>query len=146
MDLSEGFPTTVAAKLGKVTTKALEHWDVTGFLSPSVPPKRRGISARYSFRDVVAIRVVAELRAEGFSLQSLRKIVAYLCTRKGHLSPTDALASTRLVAVGRDVFEIEDDVVTISTLLRPGQRLLLMVPLGEVVAELQAKARALRAA
>jgi DNA-binding transcriptional MerR regulator len=144
MDSNEGFPTDVAAKLGKVTPKTLENWDVAGFLSPSVPAKRRGISRRYSFRDVVAIRVVSELRAEGFTLQSLRKIVAYLCTRKG-LSPNDALASTRLVAVGRDVFEIEDD-VPVSTLLRPGQRMLMVVELNELVAELQAKARALRAA
>jgi DNA-binding transcriptional MerR regulator len=145
MDLSDGFPTDVAAKLGKVTPKMLENWDTTGFLSPSVPAKRRGISRRYSFRDVVAIRVAGELRAEGIPLQALRKVVKYLCARKG-LSPNEALASTNLVSDGHDVYEITGDVVSISTLRRPGQRMLLMVPLDELVAELQAKARTLRAA
>jgi DNA-binding transcriptional MerR regulator len=144
MDLQDGFPTDVAAKLGSVTPKMLENWDASGFLSPSEPAKRRGISRRYSFRDVVAIRVVSELRAEGFPLQALRKVVAYLCARTG-LTPTDALASTSLITDGHDVYEITGDVST-STLRRPGQRMLLMVPLGELVAELQAKARALRAA
>jgi DNA-binding transcriptional MerR regulator len=144
METHEGFPTEVAAKLGGVTLDMLANWDRTGFLSPSVPAKRRGISRRYSFRDVVAIRVVGELRAEGIPLQALRKVVAYLVKRTG-LSPTEALASTSLVTDGRDVYEVNGD-ASISTLHRPGQRLLLMVPLAELVADLQAKARALRAA
>jgi len=144
MDETNGFPTDVAANLGKVTPKMLENWDMTGFMSPSVPAKRRGISRRYSFRDVVAIRVVSELRSEGIPLQALRKVVRYLCSRTG-LTPTEAVASTNLITDGRDVFEVKGD-VSISTLRRPGQRMLLMVPLDELVAELQAKARALRAA
>jgi DNA-binding transcriptional MerR regulator len=140
----EGFPTEVAAKLGGVTLDMLANWDRTGFLSPSVPAKRRGISRRYSFRDVVAIRVVGELRTRGITHQALRKVVLYLCARTS-LSPTDALASTNLVTDGHDVFEVKGD-VSISTLHRPGQRMLLMVPLDELVTELQTKARALCAA
>ena len=144
MDLQDGFPTDVAAKLGNVTPKMLENWDTTGFLSPSVPAKRRGISRRYSFRDVVAIRVARDLKHEGIHLQALRKVVAYLAARTG-LSPTEAIAATNLITDGHDVYEVKGD-VSISTLRRPGQRMLLMVPLDELVAELQAKARALRAA
>jgi hypothetical protein len=84
------------------------------------------------------------LKQEGIPLQALRKVVAYLAARTG-LSPTDALASTSLVTDGHDVYEVAGD-ASISTLRRPGQRMLLMVPLDELVAELQAKARALRAA
>jgi DNA-binding transcriptional MerR regulator len=144
MDLQDGFPTDVAARLGDVTPKMLENWEATGFLAPSVRAKRRGISRRYSFRDVVAIRVTGQLRAEGIPLQALRKVVQYLCHRTG-LSPTEALASTNLVTDGRDVYEVKGE-VSISTLRRPGQRMLLVVALDELVADLQAKARALRAA
>jgi DNA-binding transcriptional MerR regulator len=144
MDLLDGFPTDVAATLGNVTPKMLENWGATGFLAPSVPAKRRGISRRYSFRDVVAIRVVGQLRAEGIPLQALRKVVQYLCARTG-LSPTEALASTNLVTDGRDVYEVKGE-VSISTLRRPGQRMLLVVALDELVAELQAQTRALSAA
>jgi DNA-binding transcriptional MerR regulator len=136
------FPTDVAAKLGKVTPKTLENWQVKGFLLPAIPAPKRGISALYTFADVVAIRVAAQLRDDGVSLQGLRKVVAYLCKRKG-LSPTQALSSTHLVTDGHDVYEVADD-RTVSTLRRPGQRMLLVVlPLHNVVAELAAKARAL---
>jgi DNA-binding transcriptional MerR regulator len=144
MDTHEGFPTEFAAKLGGVTLDMLANWDRTGFLSPSVPAKRRGISRRYSFRDVVAVRVVGELRTKGITHQALRKVVEYLCARTG-LSPTEAIAATNLITDGHDVYEVAGD-ASISTLRRPGQRMLLMVPLDELVAELQAKARALRAA
>jgi hypothetical protein len=108
------------------------------------PAGGHGVSRVYSFRDLIAIRVARESKSEGIPLQALRKVVEYLCVRTG-LSPTDALASTSLVTDGRDVYEVKGD-VSISTLRRPGQRMLLMVPLDELVAELQAKARALRAA
>jgi DNA-binding transcriptional MerR regulator len=141
MDQQEGFPIEVAAKLGGVTFKMLRNWADTRFLAPSVPAKRRGISRRYSFRDVVAVRVASEMRSRGIPLQALRKVVKYLCSRTG-LSPTEALASTNLVTDGHDVYEVAGH-LSISTLRRPGQRMLLMVPLDELVAELQAKARAL---
>jgi DNA-binding transcriptional MerR regulator len=144
-DRRDGFPTPIAAKLTGVSVDVLDAWDRRGFLRASIRPAGgHGVARVYGFRDLIAIRIARDLTHEGISLQGLRRVVAYLCARKG-LTPTDALASTSLVTDGRDVFEIEGDVST-STLRRPGQRMLLMVPLGEVVAELQAKARALRAA
>lgn len=138
--ISPGFTTEIAAKLAGVTRATLENWERSGFLAPSVPAKRRGVSREYSFRDVVAIRVARELKQEGIPLQALRKVIAYLCARTG-LSPTEALAATNLITDGHDVYEVKGD-VSVSTLLRPGQRMLLMVPLAELVAELQAKTRA----
>jgi len=140
----DGFTIETAASLGGVTRDTLANWDRSGFLSPSVPAKRRGVARRYSFRDVVAVRVVGELRMKGITHQALRKVVEYLCARTG-LSPTEAIAATNLITDGHDVYEVKGD-VSVSTLRRPGQRMLLMVPLDELVTELQAKARALRAA
>ncbi|HEY2509962.1 MAG TPA: MerR family transcriptional regulator [Polyangiaceae bacterium] len=140
----DGFTTEVTAKLSGVSTAVLENWLRARFLAPSVPAPRRGVSAKYSFRDLVAIRVVCELRDAGISLQALTRVVKYLRARKG-LSATDALASTTLVTDGHDVFEVEG-AMTISALRRPGQRVLFVVPLDELVNELQIKARALRAA
>lgn len=142
--ISNGFTTAVAAKLAGVSRATLENWDRSGLLCPSVHAKRRGVSREYSFRDVVAIRVVGELRAAGITPQALRRVVEYLSARTG-LSPTEALAATNLITDGLDVYEVNGD-VSVSTLRRPGQRMLLMVPLDELVAELQAKARALGAA
>jgi DNA-binding transcriptional MerR regulator len=144
-DQRGGYPTPIAAKLTGVSVATLDNWDRRGFLKASIHPAGgHGVSRVYGFRDLIAIRVARELKQEGIPLQALRKVVAYLAARTG-LSPTDALASTSLVTDGHDVYEVAGD-ASISTLRRPGQRMLLMVPLDELVAELQAKARALRAA
>jgi DNA-binding transcriptional MerR regulator len=142
---NEGFPTPVAAKLTGVSVKTLENWDSRAFLKPTIAEAGgRGVSRIYSFRDVIAIRVVCELRDAGISLSSLRRVVKYLRARKG-LSANEALASTSLVTDGHDVFELEGK-VTLSALRRPGQRVVFVVPFDELVTELQAKARALQAA
>jgi DNA-binding transcriptional MerR regulator len=144
--MTEGFPTAAASKLTGVSIKTLENWDTRGFLKPSVRASRgRGLPRVYSFRDLIAIRVALDLR-QSIDVRNLRRVVDYLRKRKGlELSTSDVLASTSLVTDGDDVYEVTGD-VSISMLRRPGQRLLLMVPLDELVAQLQAKARALRAA
>ena len=136
-----GFPTETAAKLGGVTRITLDNWYRTGFLTPSKPAPRRGVSKRYTFRDVVAIRVARELLSAGITARALRRVVKYICKAKG-LSTAEALASTRLVTDGKDVCEVRGE-RSISTLWRPGQRLLFVVPLGEFVAELESSARKL---
>ncbi len=142
---NEGFPIEVAARIAKVSTKTLRNWDDRGFLKPSVSDApARGISRIYSFRDLIAMRVASRLRDGGIPLKSIARIVKYLRTRKG-LNVTDVLASTTLITDGHDVYEIEGDVM-LSTLRRPGQRVLHVLPLDELVAEIQLQARLARAA
>jgi DNA-binding transcriptional MerR regulator len=142
--IDDGFITEVAARLGGVTVDVLETWSESKLLCASVPAPRRGVSRRYTFRDVIAIRVLRELREGGIGGKSLHRVVKYLRNRKG-LSANEVLASTTLVTDGHDVYEV-DGAMTVSALRRPGQRLLFVLALDELVAELQIKARALRAA
>ncbi len=139
--VAQDFSIDDAAKLADLSKVRVIDWDKTGFLRASIPPKRRGISRRYTFRDVVALRVASELRDAGVSLQMLRKVVAHLRARDG-LSPTDVLARTNLVTNGEDVYEVAGD----ATLHLPsGQRVMVHVtiPLDRLVLEIQHKARAL---
>jgi DNA-binding transcriptional MerR regulator len=138
------FDAEEAATLAKVDAAKLAVWERTGFLRASIPAKRRGVSRRYSFRDVVALRVAGELRAAGVSLQMLRKVVAYLRARDG-LSATEVLARTNLVTSGEQVYEVAGDV---TLHLPSGQRMMVHVtiPLDRVVREVQRQARALRRA
>jgi hypothetical protein len=79
------------------------------------------------------------------SLQLLRKVVDYLRAREG-LSATEALARTNLVTNGEDVYEAAGDV---TLHLPSGQRMILMafmIPLDQVVREVQRQARALHRA
>jgi DNA-binding transcriptional MerR regulator len=140
-----GFPTPIAAKLTGVSVTTLDNWERRGFLKASLQAAGgHGVARVYSFQDLIAIRVARDLKKEGIPLQALRRVVKYLSGRSRQ-SPTAALAATKLVTDGRDVYEVKGD-ASISTLTRPGQRMLLMVPLDEVVTELRAKARAFRAA
>jgi len=138
------FSSEEASKLSLVPVQRLQEWERTGFLTASVPAKRRGVSRRYTFRDVVALRVAAELRESGISLQMLRKVVDYLRSREG-LSATEVLARTNLVTSGEQVYEVAGDV---TLHLPSGQRMILafMIPLDRVVREVQRQARALRRA
>lgn len=73
-----------AAQLAGISMKQLRHWEKTELVVPSV---RQQISARntvrlYSFRDLLELLVVAELRHRpGISLQHIRRLVGYLRSR-----------------------------------------------------------------
>lgn len=139
--MDQDFPTPLASRLTGVTELTLENWDRRGFLKPSI---KAGVGGRrgariYSFRDLIAIRVADELRARGIEVHKLRRVVEYLCKRKGlELTTSDVLASTILITDGHDVYEVDGD-VRISTLRHPDQSVL-MVPLGRLVAQIQADA------
>lgn len=64
--------------LTRLTARQLQYWDETGFLKPSISRRKgRGTLRLYSFQDLVALRVAAELRG-ALPLQTLRRLVAYL--------------------------------------------------------------------
>ena len=75
-----------AAKLSRLTVRQLVYWRNTGFFSPSGgDPERRPPSAwLYTFRDVVGLRAIGELRRH-VALQSLRKVAIYL--KESHSEP-----------------------------------------------------------
>lgn len=114
----EGFSTAQVERLTGIGAKTLHFWDRSGFLSPSVVGAHGTGSRRiYSFRDLVALRVAAQLRDAGISLQSLRKVVAALREMHGLEQP---LVETYLVTNGLDVFEKHGEDV-MSVLRQPGQ-------------------------
>lgn len=114
----DGFSVSQVERLTGVNRKTLHFWDHSGFLSPSIVQAHGTGSRRiYSFRDVVALRVTAQLRETGISLQSLRMVVDRLRTMHGLEHP---LAETYLVTNGHDVFERRGDEV-MSVLRAPGQ-------------------------
>jgi DNA-binding transcriptional MerR regulator len=113
------FVTRQAATLAGLGYDTVDYWATTGFLKPSIADSE-GCNKRraYSFADILALRVAADLRQTGVSLQSLRRVVDYLKER-GIKEP--ALASVYLVSDGTDVYECAADELQ-SVLQRPGQR------------------------
>lgn len=116
--MSEGFSVAQVERLTGLGSKTLHFWDRSHFLSPSVEQAHGTGSRRiYSFHDVVALRITAQLRSAGISLQSLRKVVTTLQAMHGLDRP---LVQTFLVTNGCDVFAKQGEEL-LSLLKQPGQ-------------------------
>lgn len=75
-----------AAKATGVSQRRIRYWDRTGVLVPSLADdnRRSPFSRIYSFRDLVGLRTLAELRDRcGFSLQKLRTVGEWLTRHYG---------------------------------------------------------------
>jgi MerR family transcriptional regulator/heat shock protein HspR len=111
------FAIAVAAELSGMHPQTLRQYDRLGLVSPTRTP---GQSRRYSMRDVVQLREIARLSAEGLNLEGVRRIleleneVAALRSRVRELE--SALADELLARPGRRVFAagVEGDVVSIK--------------------------------
>ncbi len=72
------FTTKEAERLTGLTPRRLQYWDETDFIRPSVAARGgRGLPRLYGFRDLVQLRVAAQLR-DRLSLQALRRLKAAL--------------------------------------------------------------------
>jgi MerR family transcriptional regulator/heat shock protein HspR len=115
------FAIAVAAELSAMHPQTLRQYDKLGLVSPR---RTAGQSRRYSMRDVVQLREIARLSAEGLNLEGIRRIlelenqVAALTGRVRELER--ALADELLNRPGRRVFAAgsEGDVIP----LRAGTR------------------------
>jgi DNA-binding transcriptional MerR regulator len=66
-------------RLTGLSARQLQYWDERRFLPPSVSAGAgRGRPRLYDFRDLVSLRVAADLRRQGVSLQLIRKVHAHL--------------------------------------------------------------------
>ena len=115
------FAIAVAAELSNMHPQTLRQYDRLGLVSPR---RTAGQSRRYSMRDVVQLREIARLSAEGLNLEGIRRIldlenqVAALQLRARELE--SALADELLNRPGRRVFAAREggDIVP----LRAGER------------------------
>ena len=115
------FAITVAAELAGMHPQTLRQYDRLGLVSPR---RTAGQSRRYSMRDIVQLREIGRLSAEGLNLEGIRRIleledqVGRLADRVRELE--SALADELLARSGRRVFAAgaEGDVVS----LRAGER------------------------
>jgi len=125
-------------KLTGISRITLHVWDRNAFVKPSLSAGGRGTGNRrkYSFADVVALRVIKRLRGEGVPIRALKKVAQYLKEREGVENP---FAERVLAMSGSDVVMVSPEEV-ISVLEKPGQYLLLLnLNLEDEAAVLRAK-------
>ncbi|MEY9889980.1 DNA-binding transcriptional MerR regulator [Catenulispora sp. MAP12-49] len=92
-------PTACAA--AGITYRQLDYWARTGLVEPSIRSASGSGSQRlYSFRDIIALKIVKRLLDTGVSLQNIRIAVGYLRAR----GAAD-LAGVTLMSDGASVYE-----------------------------------------
>jgi DNA-binding transcriptional MerR regulator len=129
----DGFRGPQVCTLIGITYRQLDYWARTGLLRPSIADARgSGTQRRYSYHDVLELKVIKQLLDAGISLQRARRAVE--CMRHGLGGD---LAATNLVLVGSDSVLTHSDGEVVD-LLKGGQGVINIVPLSGVVEELNA--------
>ena len=123
-----GYTAAQAARLSRCTVSQLRYWSRSGLL----PPTETG--SKYSFRDLVALRVVRSLLDAGLSTIRVRAAVRWV------RESGDELSDLRLVTDGRNVWACRDDGQILDA-LRAGQ-LALFVAVDALAAEVDTEVQA----
>ena len=116
----EGFTAHQATKFTGCSPRQLRYWDQIGLVTPSVQQTggRPGVPRLYSFRDLVALKVVRSLLDSGMSLQRVRRAWDYL-NRRAALDKH--LSEVKLITDGVSIFKIARRNGEIIDALRDGQ-------------------------
>ncbi len=116
----EGFTAHQASRLTGCTPRQLRYWDEVGLVRPSIQQTggRPGVARMYSFRDLVALRVVKSLLDGGMSLQRVRRAWEYLSE---HAGLEQHLAEVKLITDGKSIFRVVRREGEVLDALRQGQ-------------------------
>src|ERR1700688_52832 len=72
--MQKQFSSNDVMALTGITARQLQWWDERG----GVVPSREGHRRVYNWEELVTVAVVFQLRRRGFSLQRMRKVIAFL--------------------------------------------------------------------
>jgi DNA-binding transcriptional MerR regulator len=133
--VEQAFTADQACRLANCTHHQLRYWDRVGLVKPSLQETggRPGVRRLYSFRDLVALRVVRSLLDNGMSLQRVRRAWDYL-RREGEME--HHLADVKLVTDGQTIFRVSSDEGELMDALREGQ-LAFFVAIDEITREVE---------
>jgi DNA-binding transcriptional MerR regulator len=123
-----GFTALQAARLAGCSPTQLDYWKRSGLVVPAPDP-----AEAYSFRDLVALRMIRSLLDAGLGVPRIRRAVAEL-TAGG-----EDITHLRLVTDGEHVWACRDDGQILDA-LRHGQ-LALFVAVDQLAAEVEADVR-----
>lgn len=116
----EGFTALQSSRLTGCTGNQLRYWDKIGLVKPSVQGTggRPGVRRKYSFRDLIALKVVKSLLDGGMSLQRVRRAYSYL---RDHAGLDEHLSSVKLITDGSSIFKVCKTEGELLDALRNGQ-------------------------
>jgi DNA-binding transcriptional MerR regulator len=131
--MTDGFSGTQAAKVVGITYRQLDYWARTDLIRPSLSDASgSGSRRRYSYKDLLELRVIKTLLDAGIKLESVRDVFNYLREHVG----TD-IASAHLVINGSSVVLARGD--ELIDVLQRGQGVLNVLSLAGVKDEVDAQ-------
>jgi DNA-binding transcriptional MerR regulator len=131
--LDEGYRGPQVCQLVGISYRQLDYWARTGLLRPSLAEAQgSGTKRRYSYRDLLELKVIKRLLDSGVSLQAARRAVGCLREDLGaDLAASNLVLSDTTTVLAHSDGELVD-------LLAGGQGVFNVVPLSGVVNELAA--------
>jgi DNA-binding transcriptional MerR regulator len=130
--MDEGYSGPTVCKIVGISYRQLDYWARTDLIRPSVADAAgSGTQRRYSHRDLVELKVIKSLLDGGVALKSARRAIEYLRKNLG-----EDIASANLVLNGVDSILVHTDGELID-IVRQGQGVLNIVPLGTMADELE---------
>lgn len=137
----EGYRGPAVCKIVGITYRQLDYWTRTKLIQASLAPARgSGTQRRYSYRDLLELKVIKSLLDAGVELKSARRAIEYLRENLG-----EDLAAANLVIDGSNAILVHSDGELLDV-VRKGQRVLNIVPLAAVAGEIDSAVHDLPAA
>ena len=131
--MDTGFSGSQAAKVVGISYRQLDYWARTDLIRPSLADAQgSGSRRRYSYQDLLELRVIKTLLNAGIKLESVRRVFDYLRT---HV--TGDIASAHLVISGQSVVLADGD--RLVDVLREGQGVLNVLSLAGVKEDIDAQ-------
>ena len=128
--LEQGFAGSRAAELVGITYRQLDYWARTDLIRPSLSDAQgSGSRRRYSYQDLLELKVIKTLLDAGIRLELVREVFAYLRENLG-----EDVGSADLVINGTSALLVSGD--EIIDLIQKGQGVLNVLPLAGVKEQL----------
>ena len=129
----EGFSGRRTAEIVGITYRQLDYWARTDLVRPSLADaKGSGTRRRYSYRDLLELKVIKNLLDAGIKLESVRDVFSYLRQQLG-----EDVAAAQLVISGNRTVLVRTSAELVDA-VRQGQGVLNVLPLSGVVEEVDA--------
>jgi DNA-binding transcriptional MerR regulator len=133
VQIENGYSGARTAEIVGITYRQLDYWARTNLVRPSVTDaKGSGTRRRYSYRDLLELKIIKQLLDAGIRLESVRDVFDYLRANLG-----SDLSSARLVITGAQAVLVSDDGALVD-LVKRGQGVLNVLPLEGVKREIDA--------
>lgn len=134
MSVEESFSGKRTAEIVGITYRQLDYWARTDLLRPSVSDAHgSGSRRRYSYKDLLELKVIKTLLDAGIKLESVREVFTYMREQLG-----EDIASANLVIHGSTSVLTRSGEELID-LVRKGQGVLNVLPLAGIKDEVDSR-------